>query len=92
MREHSTYRPLSHSVFVGTVCSSSYWIGTSRQELAEKVAERRHQQAIPSSQFISFDPSIGATAALADHRRRMPKLAKQVQPRVVPMDLKVVWG
>lgn len=75
-------RPLSMNFFKGLPCASSYWIGATREQLAARVRSRRHQQAIPGSLEVAFDPSIGATAALADHRRRMPKLARQVTPRL----------
>jgi hypothetical protein len=63
-------RSLSYSLFVGLPCQTSYWVGTTREQLAAQVARRRHQQAIPSAQAVAFDPALGATAALADHKRR----------------------
>jgi hypothetical protein len=75
------------SVVKGLPCLSSYWVGADREALRQRVAERRHQQAVPGEMAMIFDPGIGATAALADHRRRMPKLAQQIAPRVVAMQV-----
>lgn len=72
-------RSLSYSLFAGLPCQTSYWVGTTRAQLAERMAARRHQQAIPSSLAVAFDPGLGATAALADHRRRMPRLGAAVR-------------
>jgi hypothetical protein len=84
------------SVLKGLPCESSYWATpeaqASRDVLNGLIGGRKHQQAVPGDVFLAFDPALAATAALADHRRRMPKLAGKVRPRVVELGSKAVWG
>ena len=58
----------------GVPPASSYWIGCDRAELARRIEERRHQQALPGTKIGIWDPapdaerSIRATLAVAKLR------------------------
>jgi hypothetical protein len=72
----------TQSVLKGLPCLSSYWVGADRAELAERIAERRHQQAIPGDVFLSFDPATAATASLmVDHGHSLKKLSARLARR-----------
>lgn len=54
-----------------TAPASSYWVGRSRPELRQAIADRRAQQRIPTESEMQCDPSLSATAALyQDHKWR----------------------
>lgn len=53
----------------GVPPASSYWVGASRDELRQAIAARRPHQASATARDVWWDPSTGATAALADWRR-----------------------
>jgi hypothetical protein len=50
----------------GAPPATSYWLHCDRAELARRVAERRHQQQVPTA--TDFDPTIAATASLYLHK------------------------
>lgn len=42
----------------GIAPSTSYWVGASRDELAQRVAERRHLQAVPGERDALYAPTV----------------------------------
>ena len=52
----------------GRAPATSYWVGVSREELKAAIARRRAQQMHATTRDLTYDPTIAATAALAqDH-------------------------
>jgi hypothetical protein len=53
---------------------------------------RRSQMESGDPSARGGEPALGATAALRDHAKHMPKLAAQVKPQVIDISAKAVWG
>lgn len=49
-------------------CRESYWVGASREELRQRVAEQRPRQWVPTLAEVKFDPALDATASLMAHK------------------------
>jgi hypothetical protein len=76
------YRPMSDNVYKGRTCGHSYWVGADRGQLAQRVAERKHQQALPGEAELKFDPAVAASASLfLDHRKGLPRTAAAAMGR-----------
>lgn len=48
----------------GAYATYSIWVDADRETLKLRIAERRHQQRLPSDTELLYDPSLSATQAL----------------------------
>ena len=53
----------SRLLYNGMPCSESFWVGASRDGLAQSIANRRHQQALPGDKDLKRDPMLAAVAS-----------------------------
>ena len=71
---------LSRAMKHGLPPESSYWVGADRETLRAQVDARRHVQAVPTEEWVTFDPMIAATAELMAHKVRA-RLARRKKGR-----------